>query len=34
MIRLNPRQWSEKAVKQDLFLPQDNYFTEAFWKGL
>jgi hypothetical protein len=32
MIRLNPHQWSDKAVKQDLFPPQDNYFTELFAK--
>jgi hypothetical protein len=32
MIRLNPHQWSDIAVKQDLFPPQDNYFTELFAK--
>jgi hypothetical protein len=32
MIRLNPHQWSDKAVKQDLFPPQDNYFSELFVK--
>jgi hypothetical protein len=32
MIRLNPRQWSDKAVKRDLFPPQGNYFTELFAK--
>jgi hypothetical protein len=32
MIRLNPCQWSDKAVQQDLFPPQDNYFTELFVK--
>jgi hypothetical protein len=32
MIRLNPLQLSDKAVKQDLFPPQDNYFTELFAK--
>jgi hypothetical protein len=32
MIRLNPCQWSGKAVKQDFFPPQDNYFTELFAK--
>jgi hypothetical protein len=32
MNRLNPRQWSDKAVKRDLFPPQDNYFTELFAK--
>ncbi len=32
MIRLNTRQWSDKAVKRDLFPPQDNYFTELFAK--
>jgi hypothetical protein len=32
MIILNPRQWSDKAVKQNLFPPQDNYFTEIFAK--
>jgi hypothetical protein len=34
MIRLNPRKWSDKAVKQDLFPPQDNSFTELFEKIL
>jgi hypothetical protein len=32
MIRLNPRQLSDKAVRQDLFPPQDSYFTELFAK--
>jgi hypothetical protein len=32
MIRLKPRHWSDKAVKQDLFPPQDKYFTEIFAK--
>ncbi len=32
MIRQNPHQLSDKAVKQDLFTPQDNYFTELFAK--
>jgi hypothetical protein len=32
MIRLNPCQLSDKAVKQDLFPPQDIYFTECFAK--
>jgi hypothetical protein len=32
MIRLNPHQLSDKEVKQDLFPPQDNYFTELFAK--
>jgi hypothetical protein len=32
MITLNPCQWSYKAVKQDLFPPQDRYFTELFAK--
>jgi hypothetical protein len=32
MIRLNPRQLSYKEVKQDLFPPQDNYFSELFAK--
>jgi hypothetical protein len=32
MIRLNPHQWSDKAVKQDVFPSQDNYFTELFAK--
>ncbi len=32
MIRLNSRQWSDKAVKQNLFPPQENYFTELFTK--
>jgi hypothetical protein len=29
---LNPSQWSDKAVKQDLFPPQGNYFSELFVK--
>jgi hypothetical protein len=32
MIRLYPRQWSDKAEKQELFPPQNNYFTELFAK--
>jgi hypothetical protein len=32
MIRLNPCQWSDNAVKRDLFPPQDSYFTELFMK--
>jgi hypothetical protein len=32
MIRLNPHQWSDKAVKQDLFPSIDNYFSEIFAK--
>jgi hypothetical protein len=32
MIRLNPCQWSDKAVKRDLFPPQNNYFAELFAK--
>ncbi len=32
MVRLNPHQLIDKAVKQDLFPPQDNYFTELFVK--
>ncbi len=32
MIRLNQHQLSDKAVKQDLFPPQDNYFIELFVK--
>jgi hypothetical protein len=30
MIRLNPHQWPDKAVKQDLFPSEDNYFTQLF----
>jgi hypothetical protein len=30
MIRLNPHQWPDKAVKQDLFPSKDNYFTQLF----
>jgi hypothetical protein len=32
MLKLNPCQLSDKAVKQDLFPPLDNYFTELFAK--
>jgi hypothetical protein len=32
MIRLNPHQLSDKAVKRDLFPPQDNFFIELFAK--
>jgi hypothetical protein len=28
MIRLNPQQWPDKAVTQNLFPPEDNYFTQ------
>jgi hypothetical protein len=30
MIRLNPHQLPDKAVKQDLFPSEDNYFTQLF----
>ena len=30
MIRLNPQQWPDKPVKQDLFPSEDNYFTQLF----
>jgi hypothetical protein len=30
MIRLNPQQWPDKAVKQDLFPSDDKYFTQLF----
>ncbi len=30
MIRLNPQQWPDKVVTQNLFPPEDNYFTQQF----
>jgi hypothetical protein len=32
MIRLNPQQWSDKAITSNLFPPEDNYFTQLFTK--